>query len=63
MTARRGESTRHRSRAQFAELLKVQGKLALREPFALVGLALPAGLLALFGWIGQQNPDPLATPA
>ena len=55
--SRRGESRRHRSRAQFAELLKVYGKLALREPLALFGgLALPAILLALFGWIGQQNP-------
>src|SRR5690349_6920918 len=55
--SRRGESTRHRSRAQFAELLKVQGKLALREPYALLGgLGLPVILLALFGWISSQNP-------
>jgi ABC-2 type transport system permease protein len=53
----RGESTRRRSRFQFAELLKVQGKLALREPYALFGgLALPAILLAVFGFIGQANP-------
>jgi ABC-2 type transport system permease protein len=49
--------TRRRSRVQFAELLKVQGKLALREPIALFGgLALPAILLAVFGFIGQANP-------
>ncbi len=52
-----GQSTRHRSRAQFAELLKVQGKLALREPIALsAGLGLPVFLLVLFGWISSQNP-------
>jgi ABC-2 type transport system permease protein len=54
---RPGESTRRRSRVQFAELLKVQSKLALREPLALFGgLALPAILLAVFGFIGQANP-------
>jgi ABC-2 type transport system permease protein len=52
-----GESKSHRSRAQFAELLKVQGKLAVREPLGLFGgLALPAVLLAVFGFIGQANP-------
>lgn len=46
-----------RSRHQFAELLKVQAKLAIREPLALFGgLALPAILLAVFGFIGQANP-------
>jgi ABC-2 type transport system permease protein len=55
--SRRGESRNHRSRVQFAELLKVQGRLALREPLALFGgLALPAILLAVFGFIGQANP-------
>lgn len=53
----RPEWISHRSRVQFAELLKVQGKLALREPYALFGgLALPAVLLALFGFIGKANP-------
>ena len=51
------KSTRPRSRFRFAELLKVQAKLALREPLALFGgLALPAVLLAVFGFIGQANP-------
>jgi ABC-2 type transport system permease protein len=55
--SRLDKSTRRRSRVQFAELLKVQGKLALREPIALFGgLALPAILLAVFGFIGQANP-------
>jgi ABC-2 type transport system permease protein len=53
----RGGSAGRRSRFQFAELLKVQGKLALREPYALLGgLALPAVLLAVFGFIGKANP-------
>ena len=51
------ESRSRRSGFQFAELLKVQGKLALREPYALLGgLALPAVLLAVFGFIGKANP-------
>jgi ABC-2 type transport system permease protein len=55
--SRLDESMSRRSGFQFAELLKVQGKLALREPYALFGgLALPAILLAVFGFIGQANP-------
>ena len=51
------EPTRPRSRRQFIELLKVEGKLALREPYAaLGGIGLPVVLLALFAWISQQNP-------
>jgi len=57
MTGYRPEWISQRSRVQFAELLKVQSKLALREPLALFGgLALPAILLAVFGFIGQANP-------
>jgi ABC-2 type transport system permease protein len=55
--SRLDESRRRRSGVQFAELLKVQAKLALREPYALFGgLALPAILLAVFGFIGDANP-------
>lgn len=51
------ESTSHRSGVRFAELLKVQAKLALREPYGpLGGIALPAVLLAVFGFIGRQLP-------
>ena len=51
------ESTGHRLGGRFAELLKVQAKLALREPYGLLGgIALPAVLLAVFGFIGQQVP-------
>lgn len=43
------------SRPQFAELLLVQWKLALREPYALGGgLALPIALLIVFGFISQS---------
>ena len=57
MSRYRPEWISHRSRVQFAELLKVESKLALREPLALFGgLALPAILLAVFGFIGQANP-------
>jgi ABC-2 type transport system permease protein len=42
---------------RFAELLKVQAKLALREPIGLVaGIGLPVILLVVFGFIGQQAP-------
>jgi ABC-2 type transport system permease protein len=47
---------RHRSTLQFTELLKVQGKLALREPYGLLGIGLPIILLLVFGFIGQQVP-------
>jgi ABC-2 type transport system permease protein len=58
MTASRvDESTGHRSGGRFAELLKVQAKLALREPYGLLaGIGLPLVLLAVFGLIGQANP-------
>ena len=57
MTGNRPGLISQRSRGQFAELLKLQSKLALREPLALLGgLALPAILLAVFGFIGQANP-------
>jgi ABC-2 type transport system permease protein len=54
---RPGTSTLRRSGVQFAELLKVQGKLALREPIAaLAGIGLPVVLLVVFGIIGQNVP-------
>jgi ABC-2 type transport system permease protein len=55
--SRVNESTLRRSGVQFAELLKVQGKLALREPIAaLAGIGLPVVLLVVFGVIGQNVP-------
>jgi ABC-2 type transport system permease protein len=51
------KSTSHGSGARFAELLKVQVKLALREPYGLLaGIGLPAVLLAVFGFIGRAVP-------
>src|SRR6266700_4462461 len=45
----------HRSRAQFAALLKVQAKLSLREPYSLgLGIGLPAILLVVFGLISNN---------
>ena len=50
-------STSPQSGVRFAELLKVQAKLALREPIGLLaGIALPAILLAVFGFIGRSVP-------
>jgi len=47
----------HRSRKQFAALLKVQAKLSLREPYALgLGIGLPAVLLIVFGLISKNVP-------
>jgi ABC-2 type transport system permease protein len=52
-----GNSKSHRSRARFAELLRVQTKLALREPYGpLMGIGLPVVLLAVFGFIGRAVP-------
>lgn len=51
------EVARRRSRRPFAELLEVEGKLALREPYGLFGgVAFPAILLAVFGFISRQVP-------
>ena len=48
-------------RGSFTELLKVEGKLALREPTGLfMGIALPSILLLVFGFIGQVNPGSVA---
>ncbi len=52
-----GDSRNQRSRGQFVELLKVQGKLALREPYGpLGGIGLPVVLLIVFGFISRQVP-------
>jgi len=49
--------TSHRARVRFVELLKVQARLALREPYGFLGgIALPVVLLAVFGFIGRQVP-------
>jgi ABC-2 type transport system permease protein len=50
-------STSHRPGVRFAELLKVQARLTLREPYGvLMGIGLPVVLLAVFGFIGRAVP-------
>ncbi len=55
--SRVAKSPDHRSGVRFAELLKVQAKLAVREPYGLLGgIGLPVVLLAVFGFISQAVP-------
>ena len=50
-------SKSRRSRGQFAEILKVQGKLALREPYGILGgIAFPVILLVVFWFISSHVP-------
>jgi ABC-2 type transport system permease protein len=50
-------------RGRFSELLRVQFRLALREPYQFAGLALPIGLLVLFWYIGVLVPGGVANTA
>ena len=50
----RPEETKRRGR--FSELLKVQGKLALREPNGVLGIGIPFALLVVFALIGSYEP-------
>ncbi len=43
-------------RGHFYQLLRIEGRLALREPNTLVGLAVPVGLLLVFALISNQEP-------
>jgi ABC-2 type transport system permease protein len=57
MTPSPGGENSHRSRAQLLALLKVQTKLALREPYALgPGVGIPVLLLVVFGFISKKVP-------
>lgn len=61
MTADVGEPRRRHWRGPFAELLKVEGKLALREPWGLgMGIAFPIILLIVFAYISSQVPGNVA---
>lgn len=40
----------------FSVLLKIQARLWVREPYGLLGIGLPVGLLVLFWYIGLLNP-------
>lgn len=51
---------RGRPRGPFSILLRVQWRLALRQPYFAIGFALPTGLLVLFWYIGVLNPGEVA---
>src|SRR2546425_6606035 len=61
MTSTLGDSKDGRFQGHFAELLKVEGKLALREPTGLaMGIGFPIILLVVFGLIGKAVPGNVA---
>ena len=61
MTSPPNESREKDPRRRFSELLRVEGRLALREPTGLgMGLGLPIILLLVFGFIGVANPGSVA---
>jgi len=62
MTSTQGDSKDGRFQGHFAELLKVEGKLALREPTGLaMGIGFPIILLVIFGLIGIAVPGNVAS--
>lgn len=61
MTSAQSGSRGKNSRGHFSELLKVEGKLALREPLGLgSGIVFPIILLVIFEFIGQAVPGNVA---
>lgn len=56
MTSLEQGSKPKKSGSHFAELLKVQGKLAVRDGYGIVGIAVPIGLLVVFAIIGSAEP-------
>jgi ABC-2 type transport system permease protein len=60
MTSVASESKSNTPHGHFSELLKVEAKLALREPYGLFGVVFPVILLALFGFISSQVPGNVA---
>jgi ABC-2 type transport system permease protein len=57
VTSDTGESVSRNRRGPFTELLRVEGKLALRTPYGLgAGIVFPAVLLVVFGLIGNAVP-------
>src|SRR5438046_10525537 len=61
MTSTLSDSKDGRFQGHFAELLKVEGKLALREPAGLaMGMGFPIILLVIFGIIGIAVPGKVA---
>ena len=61
MTSNKADSKHGRFQGPFAELLKIEGKLALREPTGLaMGIGFPVILLVIFGIIGTVVPGNVA---
>jgi ABC-2 type transport system permease protein len=61
MTSASAGSKDTEPRGHLSELLKVEGKLALREPTGLfMGIGIPTILLVVFGLIGIANPGNVA---
>lgn len=61
MTSDKGVSRGRSRRGPFSELLRVEGRLALRAPYGLgLGIIFPTVLLALFGLIGSAVPGNVA---
>ena len=57
MTLGTEESKSEKSHGHFSELLKVEGKLSLREPTGLfMGIGVPIVLVIVFGLIGIASP-------
>jgi ABC-2 type transport system permease protein len=61
MTSNKADSKPGRFQGHFMELLKIEGKLALREPTGLaMGIGFPIILLVIFGIIGKAVPGNVA---
>jgi len=61
MTSEKGVSRGRGRRGPFSELLRVEGKLALRAPYGLgLGIIFPTVLLSVFGLIGSAVPGNVA---
>ncbi len=56
MTSVEEKAENSRRGGGFSELLKVQGKLALRDGNGIIGIAVPIGLLLVFALIGGAEP-------
>jgi ABC-2 type transport system permease protein len=56
MTSLEEGSNDKKSRSHFTELLKVEGKLAFRDGYGIIGIAVPIGLLVVFAIIGSAEP-------
>jgi ABC-2 type transport system permease protein len=57
------ESAEGKPGGRFSELLKVEGKLSLREPYGVFGIALPVVLLIVFDLISNAEPGNVGSTA